>query len=135
RRSSDLPDALAAELDAGARVLRCVRIDANAEFADGIGPAHQRAELARQLRLDHRHPPRQHLTQRSIDGDDVAGLEGALADAHGAAAVIDADGAAAGDAGLAHAARDHGGVRSHAATGSENAFGGVHAVDVFRTGL
>ena len=110
-------------------------VDANAELADGIGPAHQRAEFARQFRLDHRHPAGQHLAQRAVDGDDVAGLEGARADAHRAAAVIDANGAAAGDAGLAHAARDHGGVRGHAAAGGENAFGGVHAVNVFRAGL
>ena len=124
-----------AELDRGARVLRRIGVDANAELADRIGPAHQRAEFARHFRLDHRHPPGQHLAQRSVDGDDVAGLEGARADAHGAAAVIDADGAAAGDAGLAHAARDHRGVRGHAAARGQNAFGGVHAVNVFRAGL
>ena len=124
-----------AELDGGARIFRRVGVDANAELADLIGPAHQRAELARQFRLDHRHPAGQHLAERAVDGDDVAGLEGARADAHGAAAVIDANGAAAGDAGLAHAARDHGGVRGHAAAGGQNAFGGVHAVNVFRAGL
>ncbi len=43
--------------------------------------------------------------------------------------------AGAGDAGLAHAARHHGGVRGHAAAGGEDAFGGVHAVDVLRRGL
>ena len=107
----------------------------NAELADVIGPAHQGAEFARQFRLDHRHPAGQHLADRAVDGDDVAGLEGARADAHGAAAVIDADGAAAGDAGLAHAARHHGGMRGHAAAGGQNAFGGVHAVNVFRAGL
>ena len=112
-----------------------IGVDANAEFAEGIRPAHQRAEFARHRRLDHRHPPRQHLAQRSVDGDDVAGLEGARADAHGAAAVIDPDGAAAGDAGLAHAARDHRGVRGHAAARGQNAFGRVHAVNVFRAGL
>ena len=106
-----------------------------AELAERVGPAHQRAEFAGHLRLDHRHPPGQHLAQRAVDGDDVAGLEGARADAHGAAAVIDADGAAAGDAGLAHAARDHRGVRGHAAARGQNAFGGVHAVNVFRAGL
>jgi len=80
-----------------------------------IGPAHQRAEFARQFRLDHSASAGQHLAQRSVDGDDVAGLEGARADAHGAAAVVDADAAAAGDTGLAMAACDHRGVRGHAA--------------------
>jgi hypothetical protein len=62
-------------------------------------------------------------------------LKCARADAHGAAAVIDADACRAGDAGLAHAARHHGGVRGHAAARGQDAFGGVHAVDVFRAGL
>ena len=128
-------DALGAELDRGAGIVGRIAVDANAELADLVSPAHQRAELARQLRLDHRHAAGQHLAERTVDGDDVAGLEGARADAHGAAAVVDADGAAAGDAGLAHAARHHGGVRGHAAPGGQNAFRGVHAVNVFRAGL
>jgi len=129
------PDALGAELDRGARILGRVGIDADADLARRVGPAHQRAELARQLGLDHRHAACEHLPHRAVDGDDVAGLEGARADAHGAAAVIDADRAAAGDAGFSHAARHHGGVRGHAAAGGQNAFGRVHAVNVFRRGL
>ena len=129
------PDALGPELDRGARVVRGIAVDADAELADLIGPFHQRAELAGHFRLDHRHPPGQHLAQRSVDGDDVAGLEGARADAHGAAAIVDADRAAAGDARLAHAARHHGGVRGHAAARGQDALGGVHAVDVFGAGL
>ena len=62
-------------------------------------------------------------------------LEGLAAGRHGAGGVIDADRAGAGDAGLAHAARHHGGVRGHAAARGENAFGGVHAVDVLGRGF
>ena len=51
------------------------------------------------------------------------------------ARVVDAERAGAGDAGLAHAARHHGGVRGHAAARGEDAFGGVHAVDVLGRGL
>ena len=75
------------------------------------------------------------MADRAIDGDDVAGLEGAVADRHGAAAVVDADGAAAGDAGLAHAACHDGCMRGHATARGEDAFGGVHAVNVFRRGF
>ena len=57
------------------------------------------------------------------------------ADAQGAGGVVDAQRAGAGDAGLAHAARDHGGVRGHAAARGEDALGGVHAVDVLGRGL
>ena len=43
--------------------------------------------------------------------------------------------AGAADAGLAHAARDHGGVAGHAAARGQDALGGVHAVDVLGRGL
>ena len=59
-------------------------------------------------------------------------LKTLAAGGHGLRVVIDADRAGAGDAGLAHAARDHRRVRGHAAARGENAFGGVHAVDVLR---
>jgi hypothetical protein len=41
----------------------------------------------------------------------------------------------AGDAGRSHAARDHRGVAGHAAARGEDAFGGVHAVNVLGAGL
>ena len=50
-------------------------------------------------------------------------------------AIVDAQRAGAGDAGLAHAARDDSRVRRHAAARRQNAFGGMHAVNVFRRGL
>ena len=65
----------------------------------------------------------------------VALPEDLTAGGHGLGGVVDADRAGAGDAGLAHAARHHRGVRGHAATGGEDTFGGMHAVDVFRRGL
>ncbi len=46
------------------------------------------------------------------------------------AGIVDTDAAGARHAGLAHAARHHRGMRGHAAAGGENAFGGMHAVDV-----
>ena len=49
--------------------------------------------------------------------------------------VVDADRAGAGDAGLAHAARDHRRVRGHAAARRDDALGGMHAVDVLGRGL
>ena len=44
--------------------------------------------------------------------------------------IVDADGAGARHAGLAHAARHDGGMGGHAAAGGEDAFGGMHAVDI-----
>jgi len=46
------------------------------------------------------------------------------------ARVVDAKRASAGNAGFAHAAGDDGGVRGHAAAGRDDAFCGVHAVDI-----
>ena len=51
-------DALGAELQSGARIRRRVGIGAHAELAHLVGPGHQRAELARQFRLDHLAPGR-----------------------------------------------------------------------------
>jgi hypothetical protein len=52
-----------------------------------------------------------------------------------AALVVDAERAGARDAGLAHAARHHRRVAGHAAARGQDAFGRVHAVNVFRAGL
>jgi hypothetical protein len=51
------------------------------------------------------------------------------------ALVVDGEAAGAGYAGPAHAPGDDGGVAGHAASGGEDALGGVHPVDVFGTGL
>jgi len=39
------------------------------------------------------------------------------------------------DARPSHTARDHCGMAGHAASGRQDAFGGVHAVDIFRARL
>ena len=72
---------------------------------------------------------------RAVDGDDVALLEGLAHDGQRLRRVVDADRAGAGDAGLAHAARDDGRVGGHAAARRQDALGGVHAVDVLGRGL
>ena len=57
------------------------------------------------------------------------------AGAHGPRGVVDAQRAGAGDAGLAHAARNDRGMRGHAAARRQDAFGGVHAVDILGRSL
>ena len=59
----------------------------------------------------------------------------AAADAHQPRLIVDRERAGAGDAGPAHAARDHRGVAGHAAARGEDALGGVHAVNVLGRGL
>ena len=129
------PDAFGAEAHGGLGVGRRVGIGAHAELAHLVGPADQRGKFAGELRLDHVDLAGEHLAGRAVDGDEVALFERLAAGGHGLRGVIDAQRAGAGDAGLAHAARNHGGVRGHAAAGGEDAFGGVHAVDVLRRGL
>ena len=129
------PDALGAELQCHASVARRVRIGAHAKLAQLVGPPHQGRELARERGLGHRHAADQHLTGRAVDGDDVARFERMAADGQAPGSGIDAQRTGPGDARLAHAARDHRGVRGHAAAGGQNSFGRVHAVDVFGRSL
>ncbi len=129
------PDAFGAEPHRRLGVGRRVGIGAHAELAHFVGPADQRGKFAGELRLDHVDLAGQHLAGRAVDGDEFALLVRLAARRHGPRGIVDAQRAGAGDAGLAHAARDHRGVRGHAAAGGEDAFGGVHAVDVFGRGL
>ena len=69
------PDALGAELQRDARVVRRVGVGAHLQLAHAVGPAHQRGELAGQRRLEHRHAAGEHLAGRAVDGDDLALLE------------------------------------------------------------
>ena len=128
-------DALGAEGERGPRVGRRLGIGADPHPPRLVGPLHQLAEVAGELRLAHRDDPGEHLAGRAVDGDDVALLEDAAPGGHRARLVVDADRARAGDAGLAHAARHHRGVAGHAAAGGEDALGRVHAVDVLGAGL
>ena len=119
-----------------ARIGGRLGVGAHLQPAHLVGPAHQRREIAGELRLDRRHLAQHHLAGRAVDGDDVAVLhDRRRARVIVRACVVDAQLAGAGDAGPAHAARDHGGVAGHAAARGQDAGGGVHAVDVLRAGL
>ena len=132
-RQSPMPSA--PNLTRGARVGRRVGIGAHLELARRIGPFHQRAEFAGKLRLAHRHLAGEHLSGRAVDGERIALLHRDAAGGHGLRTIIDAQRAGAGDAGLAHAARHHRGMRGHAAARGENALRRVHAVNVLGRGL
>ena len=100
-----------------------------------VGPAHERAEIAGKFRLHHRHGAGQHLAGRAVDGDDVALPEDAAGNAELAGGVVDAHAAGARHARNAHAAGNDGGMAGHAAARGQDAFGRMHAVDIFRAGL
>ena len=128
-------DALGAEAARGLGVQRGLGVGADLQAAHLVGPAHQGLEVAGQFGLDHRHGAVQHLALGAVNGDDLAGLEGAAARGEDALGLVDVDLAGAGDAGPAHAARHDGGVAGHAAAGGDDAARRMHAVNIFGAGF
>ena len=126
------PDALGAERAREARIRRRVGVRAHFQRADLVRPAHQIRERSAELGCYGRHLAAENFAGRAVERDPVAGFQHVPVDAHFARSQIDAQRAAARDAALAHAARHHRCVRGHAAARGENAFGGVHAVNVVR---
>jgi len=129
-------DPLGAELAGYFRVVGRIGIGSHPEPADAVHPIHQRAEIAGHLGGDGRHFAEHHLAGRAVEGDDVTPLDQfAVSGGEGFGLVVDLDLAAAGDAAFAHASGDNSGVGGHAAAGGEDPLGGVHAVDILRTGF
>ena len=83
------------------------------------------------LRFDGGDRPFHDLPRRAVDGDQVAGAQRVARREHRATGIVDANIAGSRNARLAHAAGDDRGMGSHAAAGGQDAFGGVHAVNVF----
>ncbi len=75
------------------------------------------------------------LAGGAIDGDDLAAPDRDAAAGHLALGDVDLERARAGNAGPPHAARHNGRMAGHAAARGQNAFCGVHAVNVFRAGF
>src|SRR5262249_39595625 len=128
-------DALGAELDGVDGVVGRVRVGADAEAAALVAPVQERFVFGRKLRLDEREFALVDDAVGSVEGDGVAGGEGAAVNREALALVIDDELLAADDATLAPAAGDDGGVGGLAAGGCEDALGGVHATDVFGGGF
>ncbi len=106
---------------------------------------HQLAELAAQRGGHRRHRAEEDLPAAAVEGDRVARLHrhdlrrvaGGVVDGHRHRLVLlaHADRGAAGDAALAHPARDDGRVARHAAAGRQDAARRLHPVDVLRRRL
>src|SRR5690606_13977918 len=102
---------------------------------DFVRPAEQRREVAVDLGLDGRHLAEHDGAGRAVDRDVVPLGDDLAVDGDLLAVVVDLQGGAADDGGLAHAAGDDRGVRGHPAAGGEHRTGGQHAVEVLGRGL
>jgi len=123
-------DALRAELPCLRRVLGIVGVRAHLEAAQVVGPVEDRLEVLVDRRRNERNLAHDHAAGAAIDRDHVAFAQLVAADANGPRARVDVEVLAAGDARLAHPARDDGGVRRHAAVGGEDALRLDEPVDV-----
>jgi len=129
------PDPLRAVVAGDLRVARVVGIRPDAEASAGIGPDQQLIEVLVDGRLDHRHRAENDLARRAVDGEQVAFFDLHAIDSEDALLEVDLQALGARDAGLAHAARDHGRVAGFAAARCQHTFGRDHAVDVIGVGL
>ena len=113
------------------RVARDVRVGEDAQLAALVDPAHELDEV-RVVRIDGQgiQLAVDDAAGGAVEGEPVAFMEDFAFDAHLFFLFVDGDVAGAGYAALAHAAGDEGGVGGHAAAGSEDAGGNVHAGDV-----
>ena len=129
------PDALRAEVAGAHRVVRVVAVRPDLQAAEGVGPAQQFLELAGDLGIEHRHLSGDDIAGGAVDGEWLAFLDLRAAGGELALDQVDLHRLRAGDAGLAHASRDHRRVRGATAARGEHALGGDHAVHVVRVGL
>ena len=128
-------DAPGAVLDGHPGHLGGVAVGHDLEPGLFVGPAEQGVQFVRELRRQGRNLAQIDVAVGAVDGDDVALAQDDVADPGQPRPAVDGDALGAGDAGLAHAAGDHGGVRGLAAAAGQDALGGEEAVDVLRLGL
>ena len=117
------------------RVVRVVRVGANAQLAGRVRPAHQGGEIAGDGSVNGRDRLGVHLAGGAVDAHPIALVEDDVADGRGLGFFIHAQRAAAGDAAGAHAAGNNGRVGGHAAAGGQDALRMRHALDILRRGL
>ena len=128
-------DALGAELPRLRRILWRVGVRADAEPAQLVGPAEDRAEVLVDRGRDERHRPDDHAPCAPVDRELVAFAQLGVADPERARLRVDRERVAAGDAGLPHPPRHDSGVRGHATVGRQDAPRVDEAVDVVRRRL
>src|SRR5271156_372710 len=129
------PDALGTEFASFARILRRVRIGADAQATDAIGPLHQYFVRLGQGRHNQWHRAFVDHAFTAVESDPLAFFNGLAACRHFLRRVVDFQFLRANDATLAPATGHHGGVTGLAARGGEDALRDRHATDIFGAGL
>jgi len=129
------PDAFGTELHRHLRVVGGVGVGAHTESSIPVGEFHDGPERSGELRVDGGDASGVQCTRRAVQRNPVAFGQLPCPDAHAARGVVDDDLPGAGNAALAHPARDHRRVTGHAPTCGENPLRRVHPADVLRTGL
>ena len=128
-------DPLGAERAGLDGILGRVGVGADLEGPDLVGPGHELGEMAGDRGIDGRNLADHDIAGRAVDRDEVADFHKLAVDIDLALHLVDGDGIAADDAGLAPTAGDHGRMAGLAAGGREDALGQVHAGHVLGTRL
>ena len=129
------PDSLGAELSRLRRVLGRVRVGPDLEPAEVVGPPEHRLEVLVDLRRDELDLADVDEAGAAVERDRVALVHRRVADLGRLRLHVDRHALRAGDARLAHAARDDRRVRRHAAVDGEDPLRRDHPVDVVRRRL
>ena len=128
-------DALSAQLTGLGGVVGGVGIGADLQPAILIGPGHDAAEVAAHAGVHGGHSAVVDVAGGAVQAQPVALVIGLTGQGELLVLLVHDDGAAAGDAALAHAAGHNGGVRGHAAANGQDALSGLHALDILGRGL
>ena len=119
-----------AEFTGLAGVARRVGVGAHFQAAELVGPHHDAAEFAGDRRVNGGDDAVVDVAGGSVDGDPVALAERLAAENELLVLLVHLDFLAAGDAALAHAARNDGRMARHAAADGEDALRCLHALDI-----
>ncbi len=128
-------NAFGAEIAGGAGFVWRFGIGADFHAARSIGPFKNRCEIAGEHRLLGGDAAPEDAAGGAINGDRLAFFHDDAERRHGSGFVIDAEATGPHYAGFPHAAGNHGCMGEKPAARGENAFGGVHALNILGAGF
>eukprot|EP00906_Rhabdomonas_costata_P032591 RCo045908 len=127
------PNALRTEPHGHLHVAGGVGVGTDLQLAELVADRHQLPEVTRQRGLHKANLLPDDLSGIPVQGDPIPTLESPARD--DTLVALHHHVATARDAGLPHAARNHGSVRGHPSTGGEDTLGNIHPSDVLWAGL